>query len=39
MSLIEINKLSKHFKVLNRREGLRGAFLTCFPVTTASSKR
>jgi ABC-2 type transport system ATP-binding protein len=30
MSLIEIENLSKHFKVLNRREGLRGAFLDLF---------
>jgi len=30
MALIEINNLSKHFKVLNRREGLRGAFLDLF---------
>ena len=30
MSLIEINNLSKHFKVLNRREGLKGAFLDLF---------
>jgi ABC-2 type transport system ATP-binding protein len=30
MPLIEIKKLSKHFKVLNRREGLKGAFLDLF---------
>ncbi|HKJ26947.1 MAG TPA: ATP-binding cassette domain-containing protein, partial [Anaerolineales bacterium] len=30
MSLIEIQNLSKHFKVLNRREGLKGAFLDLF---------
>jgi ABC-2 type transport system ATP-binding protein len=30
MALIEINHLSKHFKVLNRREGLKGAFLDLF---------
>jgi len=30
MDLIEINNLSKHFKVLNRREGLKGAFLDLF---------
>ncbi|MFC1936737.1 ATP-binding cassette domain-containing protein [Chloroflexota bacterium] len=30
MSLIEIRSLSKHFKVLNRREGLKGAFLDLF---------
>ncbi|MBN2043642.1 MAG: ATP-binding cassette domain-containing protein [Anaerolineales bacterium] len=30
MSLIEIQNLSKYFKVLNRREGLRGAFLDLF---------
>jgi ABC-2 type transport system ATP-binding protein len=30
MALIEINNLSKHFKVLNRREGLKGAFLDLF---------
>ena len=30
MSLIELQNLSKHFKVLNRREGLKGAFLDLF---------
>jgi len=30
MALIEIEHLSKQFKVLNRREGLRGAFLDLF---------
>ncbi|MGB2965221.1 MAG: ATP-binding cassette domain-containing protein [Anaerolineales bacterium] len=30
MSLIDIQNLSKHFKVLNRREGLKGAFLDLF---------
>lgn len=30
MSLIEIQNLRKHFKVLNRREGLKGAFLDLF---------
>jgi ABC-2 type transport system ATP-binding protein len=30
MSLIEIQNLSKHFKVLNRREGLKGTFLDLF---------
>lgn len=30
MALIEITNLSKHFKVLNRREGLKGAFLDLF---------
>ena len=30
MSLIHIENLSKHFKVLNRREGLRGAFRDLF---------
>jgi ABC-2 type transport system ATP-binding protein len=30
MSLIEIQNLSKHFKVLNRREGLKGSFLDLF---------
>lgn len=30
MPLIEIQNLSKHFKVLNRREGLKGAFLDLF---------
>ena len=30
MSLIEIEHLSKHFKILNRREGLKGAFLDLF---------
>jgi ABC-2 type transport system ATP-binding protein len=30
MSLIEIQNLSKYFKVLNRREGLKGAFLDLF---------
>lgn len=30
MSLIQVNNLSKHFKVLNRREGLSGAFRDLF---------
>src|SRR6266542_65035 len=30
MSLIHIDKLSKHFKILNRREGLSGAFRDLF---------
>ena len=30
MSLIHIQNLSKHFKILNRREGLRGAFRDLF---------
>jgi len=30
MPLIEIENLRKHFKVLNRREGLKGAFLDLF---------
>jgi ABC-2 type transport system ATP-binding protein len=30
MALIEIEHLSKHFKLLNRREGLKGAFLDLF---------
>ena len=30
MSLIHIQELNKHFKVLNRREGLRGAFKDLF---------
>ena len=30
MTLIEISNLSKHFKVLNRREGLKGAFQDLF---------
>lgn len=30
MSLIHIEKLSKHFKILNRREGLSGAFRDLF---------
>ena len=30
MALIETQNLSKHFKVLNRREGLKGAFLDLF---------
>ena len=30
MSLIHVNNLTKHFKVLNRREGLSGAFRDLF---------
>jgi ABC-2 type transport system permease protein len=30
MSLIHIENLSKHFKILNRREGLSGAFRFAF---------
>ena len=30
MSLIHLENLSKHFKILNRREGLRGAFRDLF---------
>jgi ABC-2 type transport system permease protein len=30
MSLIHIDNLTKHFKILNRREGLRGAFRFAF---------
>jgi len=30
MSLIHVNNLSKHFKILNRREGLSGAFRDLF---------
>ena len=30
MSLIHIHNLNKHFKILNRREGLRGAFRDLF---------
>lgn len=30
MSLIHIEDLSKHFKILNRREGLSGAFRDLF---------
>ena len=30
MSLIHIENLSKHFKILNRREGLRDAFRSVF---------
>lgn len=30
MSLIHIQNLSKHFKILNRREGLGGAFRFAF---------
>ena len=30
MALIEIENISKHFRVLNRREGLKGAFLGLF---------
>lgn len=30
MSIIHIQNLSKHFKILNRREGLSGAFRDLF---------
>ena len=34
MSLIEVKNLSKHFKVLNRREGLRGSIKDLFSQST-----